>query len=29
VSSDMKFWKDEIFAPVLSVMRVDSLDEAI
>jgi malonate-semialdehyde dehydrogenase (acetylating) / methylmalonate-semialdehyde dehydrogenase len=29
VSSEMKIWKDEIFAPVLSVMRVDTLDEAI
>ncbi|MFC0333571.1 CoA-acylating methylmalonate-semialdehyde dehydrogenase [Paenibacillus sepulcri] len=29
VSSDMKIWKDEIFAPVLSVVRVDSLEEAI
>ncbi|MGO4537766.1 CoA-acylating methylmalonate-semialdehyde dehydrogenase [Paenibacillus sp. 2TAB19] len=29
VSSEMKIWKDEIFAPVLSVMRADTLDEAI
>ncbi|TFE25553.1 CoA-acylating methylmalonate-semialdehyde dehydrogenase [Cohnella luojiensis] len=29
VSSEMKIWKDEIFAPVLSVMRVDTLEEAI
>lgn len=25
----MKIWKDEIFAPVLSIVRVDSLEEAI
>ncbi|TVX96470.1 CoA-acylating methylmalonate-semialdehyde dehydrogenase [Cohnella terricola] len=29
VSCEMKIWKDEIFAPVLSVMRADSLEEAI
>ncbi|WP_054954878.1 CoA-acylating methylmalonate-semialdehyde dehydrogenase [Paenibacillus dakarensis] len=29
VTCEMKIWKDEIFAPVLSVMRVESLDEAI
>jgi malonate-semialdehyde dehydrogenase (acetylating)/methylmalonate-semialdehyde dehydrogenase len=29
VSTDMTIWKEEIFAPVLSVARVDSLDEAI
>ncbi|TCP20638.1 methylmalonate-semialdehyde dehydrogenase [acylating] [Scopulibacillus darangshiensis] len=29
VNTDMKIWKDEIFAPVLSVVRVDTLEEAI
>ncbi|MBN8233759.1 CoA-acylating methylmalonate-semialdehyde dehydrogenase [Halobacillus kuroshimensis] len=29
VSKDMKIWKDEIFAPVLSIVRVNTLDEAI
>ncbi len=29
VSTSMKIWKDEIFAPVLSVVRVDSLEDAI
>jgi len=29
VGSEMKIWKDEIFAPVLSVMRADTLEEAI
>ncbi|AXI10923.1 methylmalonate-semialdehyde dehydrogenase (CoA acylating) [Oceanobacillus zhaokaii] len=29
VTTDMKIWKEEIFAPVLSVVRVDTLDEAI
>ncbi|MGG4096099.1 CoA-acylating methylmalonate-semialdehyde dehydrogenase [Paenibacillus lautus] len=29
VTSEMKIWKDEIFAPVLSVMRAESLEEAI
>ncbi|MEK3731304.1 CoA-acylating methylmalonate-semialdehyde dehydrogenase [Paenibacillus sp. FSL M8-0334] len=29
VSSDMKIWQDEIFAPVLSIIRADTLDEAI
>ncbi|GAB7388744.1 CoA-acylating methylmalonate-semialdehyde dehydrogenase [Bacillaceae bacterium] len=29
VTSGMKIWKDEIFAPVLSVVRVRTLDEAI
>nr|WP_309252409.1 CoA-acylating methylmalonate-semialdehyde dehydrogenase [Paenibacillus spongiae] len=29
VQTDMKIWKDEIFAPVLSVIRADSLEEAI
>ncbi|MBB6672460.1 CoA-acylating methylmalonate-semialdehyde dehydrogenase [Cohnella nanjingensis] len=29
VTSEMKIWKDEIFAPVLSIARVDTLDEAI
>jgi len=29
VSTDMKIWRDEIFAPVLSIMRAESLDEAI
>lgn len=29
VSPSMKIWKEEIFAPVLSIVRVDSLKEAI
>ena len=29
VTSEMKIWKDEIFAPVLSISRVKDLDEAI
>ena len=29
VQSGMKIWEDEIFAPVLSVVRVDTLEEAI
>ncbi len=29
VTCDMKIWKDEIFAPVLSIARVDTLEEAI
>jgi malonate-semialdehyde dehydrogenase (acetylating)/methylmalonate-semialdehyde dehydrogenase len=29
VTTEMKIWKDEIFAPVLSVVRVDTLSEAI
>ncbi|TVY08463.1 CoA-acylating methylmalonate-semialdehyde dehydrogenase [Paenibacillus cremeus] len=29
VKEGMKIWKDEIFAPVLSVVRVETLDEAI
>ena len=29
VTPDMRIWKDEIFAPVLSVVRVGSLKEAI
>jgi malonate-semialdehyde dehydrogenase (acetylating)/methylmalonate-semialdehyde dehydrogenase len=29
VKPGMKIWQDEIFAPVLSVVRVNSLDEAI
>lgn len=29
VNTDMKIWKDEIFAPVLSVVRVKDLTEAI
>lgn len=29
VTPEMTIWKDEIFAPVLSVVRVDSLQEAI
>nr|WP_309099112.1 CoA-acylating methylmalonate-semialdehyde dehydrogenase [Fredinandcohnia onubensis] len=29
VTKDMKIWQDEIFAPVLSVVRLKSLDEAI
>ncbi|MDN4525903.1 CoA-acylating methylmalonate-semialdehyde dehydrogenase [Fictibacillus fluitans] len=29
VKTDMKIWKDEIFAPVLSVVRVNDLTEAI
>ncbi|MFC4599555.1 CoA-acylating methylmalonate-semialdehyde dehydrogenase [Cohnella hongkongensis] len=29
VGCGMKIWKDEIFAPVLSVMRADTLEEAI
>jgi malonate-semialdehyde dehydrogenase (acetylating)/methylmalonate-semialdehyde dehydrogenase len=29
VQCGMKIWEDEIFAPVLSVVRVDSLEEAI
>jgi malonate-semialdehyde dehydrogenase (acetylating)/methylmalonate-semialdehyde dehydrogenase len=29
VNTSMKIWTDEIFAPVLSVVRVKSLDEAI
>ncbi len=29
VTSTMKIWKDEIFAPVLSLVRVDTLEDAI
>lgn len=29
VSPDMKIWQDEIFAPVLSIVRVESLEEGI
>jgi malonate-semialdehyde dehydrogenase (acetylating)/methylmalonate-semialdehyde dehydrogenase len=29
VTSGMKIWQDEIFAPVLSIARVETLDEAI
>ncbi len=29
VTSEMKIWRDEIFAPVLSISRVKNLDEAI
>ncbi|WP_430734220.1 CoA-acylating methylmalonate-semialdehyde dehydrogenase [Fodinisporobacter ferrooxydans] len=29
VTTDMQIWTDEIFAPVLSIIRVDNLDEAI
>ncbi|SES12663.1 CoA-acylating methylmalonate-semialdehyde dehydrogenase [Psychrobacillus sp. OK032] len=29
VTQEMKIWKEEIFAPVLSVVRVDTLEEAI
>lgn len=29
VTEDMKIWKDEIFAPVLSIVRAETLDEAI
>ncbi|MFC5650609.1 CoA-acylating methylmalonate-semialdehyde dehydrogenase [Paenibacillus solisilvae] len=29
VSCEMKIWKDEIFAPVLSVVRAETLEEAI
>ncbi|WHY54437.1 CoA-acylating methylmalonate-semialdehyde dehydrogenase [Peribacillus simplex] len=29
VKTNMKIWKDEIFAPVLSIVRVNTLEEAI
>lgn len=29
VTTEMKVWQDEIFAPVLSIVRVKDLDEAI
>ena len=29
VTYEMKIWKDEIFAPVLSIVRVKDLTEAI
>jgi malonate-semialdehyde dehydrogenase (acetylating)/methylmalonate-semialdehyde dehydrogenase len=29
ITTDMTIWKEEIFAPVLSVVRVNTLDEAI
>jgi malonate-semialdehyde dehydrogenase (acetylating)/methylmalonate-semialdehyde dehydrogenase len=29
VNPDMTIWKDEIFAPVLSIVRADSLEEAV
>lgn len=29
VTQEMQIWKDEIFAPVLSIVRADTLDEAI
>ncbi|RMD02758.1 aldehyde dehydrogenase family protein, partial [Klebsiella pneumoniae] len=29
VTTDMTIWKDEIFAPVLSVIRVKNLQEAV
>jgi len=29
VSSEMKIWRDEVFAPVLSIVRAETLDDAI
>src|SRR5699024_10190691 len=29
VSTDMDIWKDEIFGPVLSIVRIKNLDEGI
>src|SRR5699024_9171782 len=29
VKKDMTIWKDEMFAPILSIFRADSLEEAI
>lgn len=29
VSNEMKIWRDEVFAPVLSIVRVETLEEAI
>src|SRR5690625_4532128 len=29
VKKDMTIWKDEMFAPILSIVRADSLEEAI
>jgi len=29
VTADMRIWKEEIFAPVLSIVRVETLEEAI
>ncbi|MFP3361291.1 aldehyde dehydrogenase family protein, partial [Planococcus sp. SIMBA_143] len=29
VTSEMKIWQDEIFAPVLSISRVKNLEEAV
>lgn len=29
VTTDMRIWKEEIFAPVLSIVRVETLEEAI
>ncbi|MCA1024292.1 CoA-acylating methylmalonate-semialdehyde dehydrogenase [Halobacillus litoralis] len=29
VTQEMKIWQDEIFAPVLSIVRADNIDEAI
>lgn len=29
VNTEMKIWKDEIFAPVLSVIHVDTIEEAV
>lgn len=29
VTTEMKIWKDEIFAPVLSIVRADTLEEAV
>lgn len=29
VTTDMKIWKDEIFAPVLSVVRTNTIEEAV
>jgi malonate-semialdehyde dehydrogenase (acetylating)/methylmalonate-semialdehyde dehydrogenase len=29
VTTDMKIWKDEIFAPVLSTIRVNTIEEAV
>lgn len=29
VTTDMKIWKDEIFAPVLSIVRTNSIEEAV
>lgn len=29
VTNEMKIWRDEVFAPVLSIVRVETLDDAI